>query len=300
MSTYESFDGIHFTDPNDGSAQLTGGTVLVSGSPQSASQPVAPGSAQLNEPSTAYVGAGRLLFFGRESTVPEPGEVRYGSLVFSRFDVRTETWEHKPLHLPWSQLGPLSLATPPVPPRLLHGTPEVVSLRRPDDDTYQAVIFQQTGPPDACVMATALLDQVSTGVPSLAPGAPVRTSLSRVSGEAIYGFRVLFDNGIYYLHYNEGAQVPDWPDRFVLAAALDPYAGPWVENAETLRPESTYFRRGEPFDPDNGAIWQGTMVKHRGRYYLYYENFHAVDDVDQPYQDYSNPQAGSRVGFATA
>ncbi len=42
------------------------------------------------------------------------------------------------------------------------------------------------------------------------------------------------------------------------------------------------------------------MFKHRGRYYLYYENFHAVDDVDQPYQSYSNPQAGSRVGFATA
>jgi hypothetical protein len=295
------FDGVHFTDPNENSPTVTGGTVLASGGPRTTHAPVAPGSLQLNEPSTAYVGDGRLLFLGRESSVPKPGDVRYGRLVFSRFDVRTDSWEHSaPQHMPWSQLGPLSRATPPVPARLLHGTPEVVSLRRPDDDSYQAVVFQQTGSPGDSVMATALLDEVSAGVPALAPGAPIRTSLSRISGGAIYGFRVMFDNGIYYLHYNEGVQVPDWPERFVLAATLDPYAGPWVENAETLLPTSTYFRRGDPFEPDNAAIWQGCMFKHRGSYYLYYENFHAVDDVNQPYASYANPQAGSRVGLATA
>jgi hypothetical protein len=137
-------------------------------------------------------------------------------------------------------------------------------------------------------------------VPSLAAGAPIRTSLSRASGGAIYGFRVMFDNGVYYLHYNDGPQVPDWPDRFVLAATLDPYAGPWVANPETTPADSTYFRRGGPLEPDNAAIWQGTMFKHRGRYYLYYENYHAIDDVDHAYGDYANPQVGSRVGFATA
>jgi len=30
-------------------------------------------------------------------------------------------------------------------------------------------------------------------------------------GLVFYGFRVMFDNGIYYLHYNEEPQVPDWP-----------------------------------------------------------------------------------------
>lgn len=295
------FDGVHFTDPNTPAAQLRGGTLLVSGSLHDAAVPTAPGSLQLNEPSTAYVGNGRVLFFGRESTVPEPGKARYGRLAYSRFDAGTAAWEHAaPQHVPWSDSGALTVTGPPVPGPRLRGTPEIVSLRSPDDDSYQAVVFQQTGPAGAAVMTTALLVNVSAGVPTLAPERPVRTSLSRASGEAIYGFRVMFDNGIYYLHYNDGAQVPDWPDRFVLAAALDPSDGPWLANAATTRPESTYFRRGGRFEPDNAAIWQGTMFKHRGRYYLYYENYHAVGDVDQEYADYANPDVGSRVGFATA
>ena len=149
-------------------------------------------------------------------------------------------------------------------------------------------------------MATALLEEVTTGVPALVPGMPVHESLARPSGRAIYGFRVLFDNGIYYLHYNEGPDVPDWPVRFVLAAAIDPYAGPWVVSPSTLPDTSTYFRRGGALHPDNGAIWQGTMVKHRGQYYLYYEAYHSIGDVDTPYLDYADRQAGSRVGFATA
>jgi hypothetical protein len=42
------------------------------------------------------------------------------------------------------------------------------------------------------------------------------------------------------------------------------------------------------------------MVKHRGCYYLYYENFHAIHDVDTAYAEYANPQVGSRLGYATA
>jgi len=38
-----AFDGIHFSDPNAGTARVDGGTVLVSGGPRSSHQPVAPG-----------------------------------------------------------------------------------------------------------------------------------------------------------------------------------------------------------------------------------------------------------------
>ena len=86
----------------------------------------------------------------------------------------------------------------------------------------------------------------------------------------------------------------------MLAAALNPYAGPWVVNPTTAHPGSSYFQRGTELEPDNGATWQGAMFKHRGCYYLYYENYHSIGDVDRQYGDLADPQAGSRVGFATA
>jgi concanavalin A-like lectin/glucanase superfamily protein len=322
-----AFDGIHFTDPNAALGNLTGGTLLVGEVvPDAPILPTGePAIRQLNAPSTAYVGNGQVLFLARDFSHASGARPPYDSVVFSRFDVTTGRWEHSvPRHLPWGEqpasepattagsgagpsatgpagtvgAGEVGTSRPGRPP--IHGSPEVLSLRDPDLDAYQAVVFQQTGSPDAAVMATAMLANVTAGIPALAPGMPVHTSLSRPSGKAIYGFRVMFDNGIYYLHYNEGPVVPDWPDRFVLAAALDPYAGPWIASPTTLPEDSTYFRRGSEFEPDNGAIWQGTMFKHRGRYYHYYECYHSLDDVDAPYENYSEPQAGSRVGFATA
>ena len=50
---------------------------------------------------------------------------------------------------------------------------------------------------------------------------------------------------------------------------------------------------------DLATSWQGAILKYRGRYYLNYENFHAVDDADQAHQNYDDIQAGSRVGYAT-
>jgi hypothetical protein len=276
-----SFDALHFADPSD---------LLVPPSPH-----------QLNAPATAYVGDGRLLFLGREFAAETDSAPPVDTAVYSRFDVRIAAWEMPvPAQMAWGRAPAPDASPTQQTAHLIHGSPEVVALREPDFDTYQAVVFQQTGPPGQAVMATALLSDVSAGVPALAPGMAVHTSLARPSGRAIYGFRVLFDNGIYYLHYNEGPHVPDWPDRFVLAAALDPYAGPWVASPTTLPETSIYFRRGSALRADNGAIWQGTMVKHRGRYYLYYECFHSIGDVDAPYADYASPQAGSRVGFATA
>lgn len=292
-----SYDAIHFIDLN---VATTGGTVLLSETEASANSASGPGSLDLNAPSTAYVGAGTLLFFGRESILTEASHTNPGQLVFSRFNAVSEAWEHpKPQYLDWSV--PRGSALPDsADRRRMHGSPELVSLRRPEDDRYQVVVFQQTGSPGKAVMAAALLTNVSAGVPTLAPGLPIHTSISRPSGGDIYGFRVMFDNGIYYLHVNDGPQVPDWPDRFILAATLDPYAGPWVVSPTSVQADATYFSRGTELEPDNGAIWQGAMFKHWGCYYLYYENYHSIGDVDAQYAYYGNPQAGSRVGFATA
>ena len=294
------FDGIHFTDPNLASGAVTGGTLLLTNAAPGAEIASGPGSLQLNAPSTAYVGGGKVLFLGRESIEGEAGAGTW-QVVYSRFDISTNAWEiTTPAPVGWTHEG--GSGTPDQDRRRirLRGSPELVSLREPDHDTYQAVVFQQTGPSDQAVMATALVEDAAVGSPELASGLPIFTSVSRASGGAIYGFRVMFDNGIYYLHFNDGDHVPDWPDRFVLAAALNPYAGPWVVNPATAHPGSTYFQRGTELEPDNGAVWQGAMFKHRGCYYLYYENYHSIGDVDRQYADLADPQAGSRVGFATA
>jgi hypothetical protein len=77
------------------------------------------------------------------------------------------------------------------------------------------------------------------------------------------------------MHVNAGSDKSklkgDWPERFALFSSLHPYAEPWTGSAEIVNTSRSYFSRGEEFDPDNGAIWQGTMFKHRHRYYLYYE-----------------------------
>ncbi|MDX6296899.1 MAG: hypothetical protein QOI51_756, partial [Nocardioidaceae bacterium] len=284
-----AFDGIHFIDPNAASAEVRGGTILQSGPPTGVAGKPGIGTVQVNAPSTAYVGDGRLLFFGRQSSFENTATDTYGELVFSRFDVRTASWEHDVAQqLTWARPPGSTTGGELIQGQLLRGSPEVVSLRNPDDDSYEAVVFQQTGRAGHAEMATALLVNASAGQPTPAPGLPVFTSLSRAGGGAIYGFRVMYDNGIYYLHYNDGPQVPDWPDRFVLAAALHPYTGPWATNVETAQADSLYFRRGGELEPDNGAIWQGTMFKHRGQYYMYYENYHSVGDVDQAYADYTN------------
>jgi hypothetical protein len=273
-----AFDGVHFVDPNEHTRRIRGGGSLLTGSGIGPIEPSGTHQPDLNSPASAYVGSGMLLFLGRESGT-EIGQL-IGETVYAHFDLGTGRWT-SPVATPvdWSDDLPLS--------KRLRATPEIISLRDPVTDGYQAVVFQQVGLDGAAFMGTAMVDNVLDGVPRLAPGLPVHASLSRPGRGAIYGFRVMFDNGIYYLHYNDGPQVPDWPDHF-------------VANADTAQDDSTYFHRGSPDEPDNGAIWQGTMFKLRGHYYLYYECYHSIGDVDAPYADYGALQAGSRLGFATA
>ncbi len=289
-----TFDALHFHDPNRGQG-LHGPTLL-----QEKTAPRLPPDEhvlfQLNSPSSAYAGGGLLLFVAKE--IGTVGTERTRRLVYAYFDVRSGRWLHQePRYVEMTASGVAAGgATPPS----LSGSPEVVSLRDPDDDGYRAVLYHQVVKTGSRLMAATGLHTEPGRAPTPDPALPTVTSLARPSNGAIYGFRVLFDNGIYYLHYNEGPHVPDWPLRFVLASALDPYAGPWIVSPLTAGDDSTYFRRGSEFEPDNGAIWQGTMVKHRGCYYQYYENYHSIGDVNAPYQHYNAVQAGSRVGFATA
>jgi len=295
-----AFDGIHFIDPNQDTGRLSGGAILTAnrdlGPRFDVDKPT-----NLNEPSSAYVGGKVLLFLGRESKrvdslVATESEQRYLSeTTYARFDLTTGEWVTRVVReVDWSEY--------PVNGKRLFGTPEMISRRDPVTNEYNVVLFQQIS--DAAhgyFMATAIVVDAAAGQPQLAADMPVNRVLQRPGGAEIYGFRVMFDNGIYYLHYNEGPDVPDWPQRFVLATALDPYTGPWVVNPQTMDDSSDYFRRGLPDDPDNGAIWAGTMFKFRGHYYMYYENYHAIgDDVDDPYRHYVALQEGSRVGFSTA
>jgi hypothetical protein len=283
-----SYDGIHFTDPNLHTDRIAGGGSLWTSRDFARVQQNGAVQPDLNNPSSAYAGRGLLLFLGRESWYRD--DLQVDASVFARFDVRKAVWVRPVVHeTAWSN-GPEGLRS----------SSELVTLRNPQTDEFQAVAIQQRGAPPYAVMCQAMIGGVTDGTPHLVPDLPIHNSLSRRNGEPIYGFRVMFDNGIYYLHYNDGPSgtVPDWPSWFVLTAALDPYTGPWVANPDTLT-GAGYLSRGTPFQPDNAAIWQGCMFKFRGHYYLYYENFHAIGDVDAEYANYDALQVGSRVGYAT-
>jgi hypothetical protein len=281
------FDGMHYVDPNVGTETTKGGKYILSSTVSGSKDDPA---TNLNSPSTAYVGQGLLLFLGRGSK--DNAKPPVTDTVFSRFDTKAGKWVN-------SVAMPTSWNDDPITTRL-RATPEIVSLRDPDTDEFQAVVFGEVGKAGSAFMGTALATNLTSGTPGLVPGS-LKTVLQRPDQGSFYGFRVMFDNGIYYMHYNDGPLLgDDWPDRFDLGFAVDPYAGPWALNLDTTQPDSTYFTRGSEFEPDNGAMWQGNMFKHRGHYYLYYENIHAIGDVDDPYANASDPEDGSRVGYATA
>lgn len=91
----------------------------------------------------------------------------------------------------------------------------------------------------------------------------------------------------------------DWPDRFELFTSIDPYASPWCGSYDNSNSQKPYFSRGGEFDPDNGAIWAGEIYKYRNNYFIYYENYHSIDNVNKLYEKYNDIQSGSRLGFAT-
>lgn len=281
----ERFDGIHFTDRNQ----------IVEGHEDPAPEvcrdhPPRDKRFQVNDPG-AVVTDGRIVIVARESRNRVAGYPRFRRLISTSYDLQRSKWAEPVVRtVDWSQADPA--ACYPIL-RGINGTPELFSLRDPVDG--RDVIFLLYG------SSTAAGFRYEDCELRPAPEYPARNGAADVW---TYGQRILFDNGIYYLNYNSGSSpdklISDWPDRFRLASSLDPYARPWVQSADNDDKKRPYFVRGAPFDFDNAAIWHGSMFKHRGRYYLYYEAYHSVGNVDRPYADYDEIQAGSRVGYATA
>jgi hypothetical protein len=176
----------------------------------------------------------------------------------------------------------------------------VLALRDAVNDEYTVFLLHHQ--PGTRIGAVSGLRVSESGI-DLDERYPQRDSYVERNGNVAYGERVFFDNGIYYLHYNAASDASkmgqDWPDRFHLAASLHPYEQRFINSADNAREEPPYFGRGEPGDFDNAAIWQGCMFKQDGRYYLYYEAYHAIRSVNTPYEAYDDINAGSRAGFAT-
>jgi len=303
----DAFTGIHFRDHSaritdlDRAELLRGHEDLV---PEEARDwPPRDARFQVNDQSAVYLD-GKLVVMAREFRNSQAGYPWFRRLVFGTYEVGEGSWAaHEGRPVAWS--GPPDPSDPFSPFQGIDATPELTVLRDPVTDEDVIFLFHHH---------EALGGVPVTGVTGLRlegddlvlhPGYPTREGYRKLDADSIYGERVLFDNGIYYLHVNAGPDFDytklggDWPDRFQLASTLHPYRGPWVRSADNGRPERPYFTRGGEFDFDNAAIWQGTMFKHRGRYYLYYETYHAIANVDQPYELYDDLQTGSRVGYAT-
>ncbi len=303
-----AFDGIHFTDPNLtvdvaklDQAELLRGHLDTAPTEMRDHYP-RDQRLQVNDLGGTYIGAGKVLVMAREfrNTVrPYPW---YHRLVYGIYNVQSGKWDQREGHyVSWSSMDPNAQDA------LfngINGTPDVTALRDPISDSYTLFLFHEYRQSDQIPTTgiTGLQFDPQGQQLNLHPDYPTRGSYTKPNGDVIYGERVLFDNGIYYVHYNTDTdQIKgDWPDRFALAATLHPYSDQWVNSADNYNAKQPYFQRGGEFDYDNAAIWSGEMFKFRGRYYLYYEGFHAIDDVNAPYQNYDALDAGSRLCFATA
>jgi hypothetical protein len=299
----ETFDGVHFADPNAGvpneEAELLRGH-RDPAPPEMKEPPPRNVRFQVNDQGGAYVGDGKVVVFAREFrnyVAPYPW---YRRLVYGVYDVNAGRWENdgEGYYSEWSKMDP---ADPEAEFSGLDGTPDVTALRDPETDLYTLFLYHQDVGYENLYEGnvTGLKPEGSRWV--LDPRYPSRTSYVKPNRDITYGERLFFDNGIYYLNYNTDSEriVGDWPDRLALAAGLHPYSQTLVNSADNENQDRPYFQRGGEFDHDNAAIWSGQMFKHRGRYYMYYENFHQIGDVDAPYQNYDALHAGSRLGYAT-
>jgi hypothetical protein len=297
------FDGRHFRDHN-GEVANVDEAQLLRGNRDTAPADMRDGGArserfQVNDQGSCYIGEGRILLFAREFRNRVGANPWYRRLGYGIYDTAAQAWQQSEVrYVEWSRMP---ADRPGAPHEGYDATPEIVALREADDDRYTVfLLHHQTGTRIGAVSGLRL----AQGEIVLDEGYPQRDSFVEDNGNIAYGERVLFDNGIYYLHYNaasDGAKMNrDWPDRLHLAASLHPYRQTFINSAANVNEEQPYFARGAVGDFDNGAIWQGCMFKHEGRYYLYYEAYHTINSVDTPYDAYDDIAAGSRAGYATA
>jgi len=300
-----TFDGIHFEDQNAGVTDLDEGNLL-QGHPDPApayakDTPPRDQRFQVNDQGCSYLN-GKILCVAREFRNTRSSYPWFRRLVFGIYDVASQRWETPEVKtVAWSS------QTDPADPFSefagLDATPEITALRDPQTDDY-AIFLYHVWRTEAGVPTTGVTGLRLEGEDLVLHDAyPTRSTYTKPDGDAIYGERISYDNGIYYMHYNAGSDPSklrmDWPDRLHLASSLHPYEGPWTTSADNENPDRPYFARGDEYDLDNAAIWSGYIFKDRNRYYLYYELYHSLRNVNQPYEFYNNLQTGSRVGYAT-
>jgi len=299
----KNFDAIHFTDPSF--RDSTSGKIWILKGHRDTNKegcndkPPRDKRFQLNDEGCVYID-GKVLVLCREFRNRNSKSEIFRRVVMGIFDVSKRSWtEKEPVLMDWSRMNPDSCYAKFFG---INATPEITLIRDPQTNEYIVLLFHvKTRTEEQGYQAVTGFGFDGQRL-NLHPLYPERNSVCKHNNDYIYGERILFDNGIWYMNINAHSNKldRDWPDRFELYTSLDPYEGPWCGSSENTNPEKPYFSRGDEFDPDNGAIWQGAMLKYRNHYYMYYENFHVIDNVEVPYEHYDHLQSGSRVGFAVA
>ena len=302
----KDFDGIHFNDYNQGQ-KMMGTTGVLKGHQDNnadCSDDIPRNSHfQLNDQSCVYID-GKILMVCREFRNSNNKSNKFKRLVLGAYLIHEQTWEKEtPDILLWSYMDPDSCFGH------LNGidaTPEIILLRDPVSDKHNVFLYHHTY--DKLLNDRPSSKKGSSSVSgfyydgnTLVPDDkyPEKLVIVKSGKDALYGERILFDNGIWFMNVNAHSVLldKDWPDRFELYTSLDPYQGPWCPSSDNYT-DRPYFTRGDQYDPDNGAIWQGEMLKYRNHYYMYYENYHVINDPEKMYENYDHPQTGSRVGLA--
>jgi hypothetical protein len=125
---------------------------------------------------------------------------------------------------------------------------------------------------------------------ALKVGAPGAFDSYSVNGAKI--FKVTEDSR-YFMLYQCSAKNFDYPERFHCAYSADLINWVKVTNKRPL------FTRGKPGEFDQGAIWTGSVIEHKGALYIYYEGWGSFNN-DAAIRDKIYYAGGnSRVGVAT-
>ena len=310
-ATDKEFDGIRFNDPTWREDDNEENWILT-GNPDTnkegcSDEPPRGKYFQLNDQGVVFID-GKIIVVCREFRNSNEHSRQFRRLVMGLFDTKKKVWlNEQPITMDWSKMNPDSCYAAF---KGLNATPEVTLIRDPETDKFVVLLYhfmtrehRIENEISSDMRYTAVSGFQFDGSKLIPYEAyPENRVISKKWEDLIFGERILFDNGIWFMHINAHRDKleRDWPDRFELYASLDPYLGPWLESSENDNHQRVYFERGLEFDPDNGAIWQGSMLKYRNRYYMYYENYHVIDDVEHMYEKYDHPQTGSRVGFAVA
>ena len=306
----DEFDGLHFFDPAldpefKKNTLLKGHRDTNKGGCHA--DPPRDNRFQLNDEGVVFIN-GKIIMVCREFRNSNPRSNKFKRLVTGIFDTETNSWTSDVPYLnDWSQMNPDSCYAVH---RGLDATPEITLIRDPESDEFVVLLyhhpsddFRKNNPSSGDKRYRAVSGfYFENNSLKKHPDYKERETISKPNRRLAFGERVFFDNGIWYMHVNahsEGLR-RDWPNQFHLYSSLHPYSGNWVESPDNHNKNRSYFTRGDEFDPDNGAIWQGEVLKYRNHYYMYYENYHVIDNTETMYEHYNHPQSGSRVGYAIA